>query len=75
MLSFMSCMLDFMVCILELRWSKSDFDRDGEVGELAGAIDSDSLHVLDMERVFLDGSIFRNIYWLGLLFDLKIINL
>ena len=54
MLSFMSCMLDFMVCILELRWSKSDFDRDGEVGEASDTTASDYFYVLELEHVFLE---------------------
>ena len=59
-----------MVFILKRRWSKSDFGRDGEVGEVAEKIASDSLYVMDLDRVFLEGVIVRNIDWLGLLFYL-----
>ena len=59
-------MFSFMV----LRWSKSDFGRDGEVGEVSGTISSESLYVMDMDRVLLEGFIVRNIYWLGFLCDL-----
>ena len=59
-----------MVFILKRRWSKSDFGRDSEVGEVAGTIASDSLYVMDLDRVFLEGVIVMNIYWLGLLCDL-----
>ena len=78
-LSVMVCiwewMLSFMVWILERRWSNSDFGRDDELGDLAGKIASDCLHVMDLYCVFLEGVIVRNIYWLGLLFYLYIIYL
>ena len=45
---------------------RSDFDREGEVGEVEWKIASDSLYVLELERVLLEGLIVRNIYWLGL---------
>ena len=49
--------------------SRSDFDREGEVGEVVGKIASDYLYVLDLERVLLEGDIVRNIDYLGLLCD------
>ena len=60
-------MLYLMVCILERRWSNSDFGRDGDVGEVAGTIASDYLYVMELDRVFLEGVIVRSIYWLVLL--------
>ena len=53
-----------------LMLSRSDFDMEGEVGELSGKIAYDSLYVLELESVFLEEVIVRNIYWLGLLCDL-----
>ena len=58
-----------------LMLSRSDFDMEGEVGELSGKIAYDSLYVLVLESVFLEEVIVRNIYWLGLLCDLYIIDL
>ena len=55
--------------------SRSYFDREGEVLEVSETIASDSLYVLDLECVFLEGVIVRNINWLGLLCDLYIIYL
>ena len=49
---------------------RSDFDRDGEVGEVEATISSDSLYVMELELVFLEGFIVSNIYWLVLLCDL-----
>ena len=56
-------------------FSSSYFDSEGEVGELAGTIYSVSLDDVDMDHVFLEGYIVRNIDWLGLLCDFYIINL
>ena len=49
---------------------RSDFDRDSELGKVAGTIASYSLYVMELERVFLEGFIVRNEYSLGLLCDL-----
>ena len=54
---------------------RSDFDREGEVGELVGTIASVYLEAVDPDSVFVEGEIVRNIDWLGLLFDLYIIYL
>ena len=49
---------------------RADLDSECEVGELVGTIGSDSLYVMELELVLLEGVIVRNIYWLGLLCDL-----
>ena len=54
---------------------RSDFDREGEVVEVAGKIASDSLYALDLDRVLLDGVMVSNIDWLGLLCALYTIDL
>ena len=64
---FVSHGFEFIVNVVEFI-----FDRECEVLE---TIASDSLYVLDPECVFVDEDIVRNIYWLGLWCDLKIINL
>ena len=49
-------------------FSRSYFDGEGEVGEVVGKIASVSLYVLDLECVLLEGEIFSNVDWLGLLY-------
>ena len=39
------------------------------MGEVIGAIASESLYVMDLDHMFLEVFIVRNIYWLGLLCD------
>ena len=48
---------------------KCIFYSKGEVGELVGTIASESLYVMELERVFPEVVIVRNIYWLILLCD------
>ena len=62
MVYILELMLSFMVCILYLIWSRSDFDRDGEVGEIEGKIASDVFYVMELEHVLLEGFIVSNIY-------------
>ena len=50
--------------------SKSDFDREGKEGKVLGKISGVSLEVVEPERVFAEGDIVRNIYWLVSLCDL-----
>ena len=59
-----------MVFVSEWMLLRSDFDRDSELGKVAGTIASYSLYVMELERVFLEGFIVRNEYSLGLLCDL-----
>ena len=51
-------------------FSRSGFVGEGEVGRVAGTIDIFSLDTMEMERLFLERDVVRNIYWLGLLCDL-----
>ena len=51
-------------------FSRLDFDREAEVGEVAGKIASGSLYVLELDSVLLEVLIVSNIHWLGLLCDL-----
>ena len=37
------------------------------MGEVGGTLSSVSLEAIDLERVFVEVDIVRNIYWLGLL--------
>ena len=46
--------------------SRTNFDRGGDLGEVVWTIASDSLYVLELERVLLEGVIVRLIDWLGL---------
>ena len=52
-----------MVCIFELIWSRSDFDRESEVGYVVGKIASDYFYGMELERVFLEKFIVRNKDW------------
>ena len=52
--------------------SRTDFDIEGEVGEVLGKIASDYWYEMDLGRVFLEGVIVRKIDWLVLLRGLYI---
>ena len=47
--------------------SREDFDSEGEVGEVEDKIASESLYFMELEHVFLESVVVRNIYWLVLL--------
>ena len=55
--------------------SRSYFDSEVEVGEVVGTIASVYFYSVDLDHVFLEGYIVRNIDWLGVLCDLYIIDL
>ena len=46
---------------------RSYFDSEVEVGEVVGTIASFYLDTVYLDRVFLEGDIVRNMYWLVLL--------
>ena len=50
--------------------SRSDSDRENELGEVVGTVASVSLEASGAECVFVDGDIFRRVYSLGLLYAL-----
>ena len=64
--------MDFMSLLMLL---SSDFFSEGEVGEVVGKIASVYFDAVDLECVFLEGDIVRNVDWLGLLCDFYIIYL
>ena len=71
-------MLSFMTFMSVLIFSRSDFVREceiGEVGVIGGEIASVSMEDEGPDHVFVKGDIVRNMYWLGLLVYLYIIDL
>ena len=54
---------------------RSYFYREGEVVEVVGTIYSDYLEAVELERVFVEEEIVSNADWLGLFFNLYIIDL
>ena len=49
---------------------RSDFDSEGELGEVVGTIYSVYLDSVQTDSVLLEENIVRSIDWLGLLYDL-----